>query len=748
MTNNEPGLAAGAQIESRARLASFWRALRQTLHPSPAAWRGATFGVVAAIVLLALLMAWEMRPWPLGFALWAVLVLGLTAALANLILDVLLPKLPAAYRNVAIGAAVVLGMMVLGGVALPGKLVVGGALVVGASLVGGGAYVLIARPDGFSPGKAAGAIVAGAVILVALALFYRWPGPEVAPATRFAASGASLPPENPAQPGPYDVLTLTYGSGDDRRAVYDTPDLLSRRVDGDPYIANWDGLSGDLRTRYWGFGEDELPLNARVWYPAGEGPFPLVLIVHGNHEMTAPSEAGYAYLGELLASRGMILVSVDENFLNGAWTDRLPFGEDDGLQEENDARGWLLLEHLRLWQDWNADEEHPFGGLVDMGRIALIGHSRGGEAAAVAAALNELPHYPEDARQRFDYGFNIRAVVAIAPADGQYEPAGRPTPLEGPSYLVLQGAYDGDVYYFDGIAQYNRVTLPEGSEAFKAAVYVDRANHGQFNTEWGRSDRGSFPSPGIMNLGPIMDGEAQRDVARLFISAFLEATLNEREAYRVLFEQPGAAAPWLPDVAYRARFDAPGTRYLATFDEDLDVTTGTAPGVTLRGEGLRGWKEDVAPLKASGQDQQSAALRLQWDGGGRYEIALTDGEAGVGAGFKPAPTEALSLSLAAGEEVTDTLDFTIALVDEAGREARLPLSAVAPLPPPIPFDVWKHPLLSERGAQAEPVFQSYLLPLEAFEAETGFDVTALAAIQFIFDRSESGEMWVDDVGWR
>ncbi len=741
MTNNETGLAAGRQSVLRARLATFWRALRQVLQPSPAAWRGAAYGLVAVVLLLALFMGRGMGPWWPGFVLWAAALLGLSAALANLVLDVLLPRLPVAYRNVAIGAAVVLSMMILGRVAFAGTLIIAGALLVGASLLGGGAYALIRRADRSAQWKATGALIAGVVILGALALFYRWPGPKVAPAVRFAAAGVTLPAENPALPGPYEALTLTYGSGDDRRAVYDEPELLSRRVDGDPYVANWDGLSGDLRTRYWGFGEDALPLNARVWYPAGDGPFPLALIVHGNHEMTAPSEAGYAYLGELLASRGIIFVSVDENFLNGAWTDRLPFGEDDGLQEENDARGWLLLEHLRLWRAWSAAGDNPFGGLVDMERIALLGHSRGGEAAAVAAAFNALPHYPDDARQRFDYGFNIRAVVAVAPADGQYEPAGRPTPLEGPSYLALQGAYDGDVYYFDGMAQYNRVALPEGSEAFKAAVYVDRANHGQFNSEWGRSDWGAFPGPGILNLGPIMDEEEQRDVARLFISAFLEATLNGREAYRVLFEQPGAAAPWLPDVAYR-------TRYLATFDEDLDVTTGTAPGVTLRGEGLRGWKEDVAPLKASGQDQQSAALLLQWDGGGRYEIALTDGEAGVGAGFKPAPTEALSLSLAAGEEVTDTLDFTIALVDEAGREARLPLSAVAPLPPPIPFDVWKHPLLSQRGAQAEPVFQSYLLPLEAFEAETGFDVTALAAIQFIFDRSESGEMWVDDVGWR
>ena len=47
-----------------------------------------------------------------------------------------------------------------------------------------------------------------------------------------------------------------------------------------------------------------MPVNGRVWYPHGGGPYPLVLIVHGNHNMKDYSDPGYAYLGTLLASRG------------------------------------------------------------------------------------------------------------------------------------------------------------------------------------------------------------------------------------------------------------------------------------------------------------------------------------------------------------------------------------------------------------------------------------------------------------
>jgi hypothetical protein len=68
---------------------------------------------------------------------------------------------------------------------------------------------------------------------------------------------------------------------------------------------------------------NSLPINTRVWYPEGDGPFPLALIVHGNHNMQDYSDPGHEYLGELLASKGIILASVDENFINYSWSDIL-----------------------------------------------------------------------------------------------------------------------------------------------------------------------------------------------------------------------------------------------------------------------------------------------------------------------------------------------------------------------------------------------------------------------------------------
>ena len=135
-----------------------------------------------------------------------------------------------------------------------------------------------------------------------------------------------------------------------------------------------------------------------------------MLIVHGNHSMEEFSEPGYKYLGQLLASRGFILVSIDENFLNSSISDALlsPPGASTGLKGENDARAWLLLEHFRLWREWTEKDDNPFFGIVDWNNLSLIGHSRGGEAVATAAAFNRLPFYPENALIQFDYGFNIQ----------------------------------------------------------------------------------------------------------------------------------------------------------------------------------------------------------------------------------------------------------------------------------------------------------------------------------------------------
>ena len=271
-------------------------------------------------------------------------------------------------------------------------------------------------------------------------------------------SGHHLDAPSPALPGPHDVLTLYYGSGTDKnRAEYrDSVAIVTESVDASKLVSL--GGSARSRNRYWGFSPDSFPVNARVWYPDDPGPHPLVLVVHGNHNMRDFSDPGYDWLGELLASRGYILASVDMNFING------------GIRGENDGRGWMLLKHLQAWARFAEDPENPFHGRVDMGNIALIGHSRGGEAVALAAAFNRLTRYPDDASFEFDFGFDIRAVIAIAPVDGQYLPADQRAPVHDVNYLVFHGSHDGDVTSFHGLRQFNRVRFSEAGARADAAA--------------------------------------------------------------------------------------------------------------------------------------------------------------------------------------------------------------------------------------------------------------------------------------
>jgi hypothetical protein len=382
-----------------------------------------------------------------------------------------------------------------------------------------------------------------------------------------------------------------------------------------------------------------------------------------------------------------------------------------------------------------------------MERIALMGHSRGGEAAAIAASFNDLTHYPDNGAVQLPYDFNIRAVVAIAPADGQYRPANQPTPLENVNYLVIQGAQDGDMDAFEGIRQYNRVQFTDGGDWFKAGVYVDRANHGQFNTTWGRSDSGTHPGTGLLNLGGLLPAEAQLQVAKVFISAFLEASLNDKSEYRPLFENTLSGQDWLPDTAYLTRYEESGTRYLATFDEDVDLTTASVDGLSFDSGNLTNWFEDFPRLKW--WDQQTGAVFLEWDqteksGTAFYRMEFED-EA-----LRPSAEETLVFALASANPGTEALDLMISLEDAAHHVATLPLSDFALLLPQFEFHPLKARLLENgNNGSAEPVFQTYAFPLSWFrEANPEFDPAALDRITFTFGRNEKGMIILDDLGFR
>ncbi len=598
---------------------------------------------------------------------------------------------------------------------------------------------------------------------------------------------------NPAERGTFPVKFLYYGSGGDRRrAEYrDSLTLHTRAVNGTPYLRGGDKKRLRKRWDYWGFNEKRLPVNARVWYPDGAGPFPLVLIVHGNHDMKKFSDPGYAYLGEHLASHGYILASVDENFLNG------------DLRNENDARGWMLLQHLVVWRRWNADSTSPFYRKVDLSRIALAGHSRGGEAVAVAAAFNRLSHYPDDARVTFDFGFDIRTVIAISPVDGQYKPADKPTPLENVNYLVLHGSHDSDVQTFMGLRQYQRVRFTDGGNWVKAALYIYRANHGQFNTVWGNNDVGA--AGWLLDKQLLLSGDEQRQVAKVFITGFLDLTLRGRREYLPMFRDYRTAGGWLPKTLYLSRFDEPSTRLLADFEDGIDVTRGSASGVRLSGRRLATWKEVGLTMRSRGaQPFANTVVMLGWTAPdssatdaqrARYTVTLPDtlaaawkltrdaslvfalanyGErprplaiadtaappdSGAAANAMGSPRD--SAGSANGRAKSDSarakadsvpLDLTIQLVMADGRIAALPLSAVAPVRPPLTVRLWKWEYVEHRlnppAKHHDDVLAGYDIPLARFaDRLDGFDARAVRAVRFVFDRGPAGTILLDDIGF-
>jgi dienelactone hydrolase len=439
------------------------------------------------------------------------------------------------------------------------------------------------------------------------------------------------------------VRTLTYGSGTSmRRPEYgDGADLLTRSVDGSAVFGGYDGPSGAFYRWYWGFDFDALPVNGLVWYPEGAGPFPLVLIVHGNHAMSRPSEPGYAYLGEHLASQGYVVAAIDQNFLNGLFF-------FDGEFAEMPLRAWLILEHLQAWRRWNETPGNPFAGRVDLDRVALIGHSRGGEAVAWAAHLNARAMEPVARVARpGDFGFGIGAVVAIAPSDAYSGPNGRKPDLGDADYLLLAGGHDADTFLLYGVAQYERDPSGADADRVRALAYVHQANHGQFNAVWGDRDRGLYNSL-LLNRAPLLDADAQQRAAKALVASFLRASLRDEPAYRAPFRNPPSGSAWLPDGVVATQLRTPG--------RSCWRTSRTAPGRRTANPRLPASRRCACATVE--REQGNRALRLEWDAGDRasFEVAVAPEDA---ARLVAAP--ALTFALAAVPGTTPPSELVIEL---------------------------------------------------------------------------------------
>src|SRR5699024_10232856 len=127
-----------------------------------------------------------------------------------------------------------------------------------------------------------------------------------------------------------------------------------------------------------------------------------------NNTMDIFSSFYYDYLCELIASHGFTFISVDEDYVNYS----------NFVGEPNDnyrLRSWLLLKPLTQLKELNQKDDSKFYQKLNFDKVALAGHSRGGQAAAMAANYENF--FDDENLYNNLSDIHIKAVAALAPTD-------------------------------------------------------------------------------------------------------------------------------------------------------------------------------------------------------------------------------------------------------------------------------------------------------------------------------------------
>lgn len=532
--------------------------------------------------------------------------------------------------------------------------------------------------------------------------------------------------------GNYTVASLEYGTAKDSN-------LQSTVYNMTPFVGGYRGIQGYYRKKYQGYDIRSVPLAGKVWYPVECNNCPVLFIVHGNHNLTTKSYLGYDYLGEYLASNGYVVVSVDENFCNGS-----NFG---GLTAENDGRAVLLLENIKQVQRYNKDSSSPLYQKMNYDNIAIAGHSRGGETAATAVLFNNYNCYPSNGNIRFDYHFNIKAVIAIAPSVNQYKPAGHEVKLTDMNYLLLQGANDQDVSIFMGSKQYNNITFSGEGDYLKSSIYIAGANHGQFNTEWGRYDLYQPINP-FLNVKNLLKAEEQQNILKIFVKVFLDVTLEKNMVSKDLLYNYQKYSTYLPETLYIQNYQDSGFDCISNFEEDSDLQTATRKDVTLRAFNTDSWFEEMtvySNLQNKGE-RGNYALRLIWSH--TYHPMYAMNLANYDAKDKYFQFDIADMDdLSVKNKKYHKVDLTLILFNTDGEKAIVKLSDYATIYPPLPVKLGKFQFIYN-CKEYKHQYQTVRIPMDTIESEyKDFNVSSISKIEFILDGSEKGNISLDNIGF-
>jgi hypothetical protein len=606
----------------------------------------------------------------------------------------------------------------------------------------------------------------------------------------------------PARASAHEIDPSQEGSYDYRRVVYATPgvdygDLARHPISIDPgnYMPSYDALytyaeyhlfsdpeweTPSLEPQHFDLPETDapLPMNGILYLPAGIGPFPLVLFVHGRHPADERSEPGYEYLCSFLATHGVMAATVDMNRFN-RW-------------ESRSGRAFMTLEHVRQFEEWNVTVGHPLYERVDLENIILAGHSRGGEAVALASQINSYAkrgfvEFCEPGRGFCvtsdggeglgPWAFDFRGIIGIAPTERGRRMANPAAPdkavpiIVEDDYFVIAGSRDSDLNAFEGQATYERAvpfdpTVPEESvSSTKGLLFVHGANHNFFNTVWSQVPDGSGRCFYSMCYRPNYQIPAalQQDILRIFVSTVVQGLAFGREPYVELLKSkeafariiPNEAYDAAPDLAFDFNMEYQGAQRLLInhYEEDTTLTTSSPLPFPVVAENRVEPPGDAASTSSRAmeidekQEHGNRLLDVQWrQPGGAYVIEFSqplrpyaaDGQMWqhlifrAGLPVEDEPLNAMGNNQALSVELVD-IEGNVAIVgtDELGDYDLLP------------YPEYMTPS-EARYDEYEMVFQSVTMPFSRFR-DQGVDLERIHQIILRFDKTESGRIYIDDI---
>lgn len=404
---------------------------------------------------------------------------------------------------------------------------------------------------------------------------------------------------------------------------------------------------------------------------------------------------GYDRLLDILASHGVIAVSIDAYDLTG-------FGSC-GVAGWIEERGDLILKHIELWSHLDSPatfSTYPnlfpgkFNNHVDLTRISVSGHSRGGEASVAAFMRDTI--------------FDIGSVSSIAPVDFE----GYVLP-DVPYFVVLPAA-DNDVIDLDGLRIWDRAgtALPVPEATTRSGIYLYGANHAFFNTVWADDRDESDPT-----RDDYIPKAQQQRMGEAYLSAFTRSALIGETVYEDMLRGRLVFPSTAGLKNYHFRHESDHSRI-----EGGAGTGGTAAGMTKSSVSL-------------GIPHQTDALELEWTSGGTLEYTVPPGQRDASS------FEVLSFRVTQKDSPlnpgTGTQDVLVELVGGGNTKG---VFAARFDPIPVRYD---HPTY---GSYEHEVMTTVRIPLHSFIMNnSGVTLENIDTIRFRFLNPSQGALNVDDI---